>query len=116
MKFRQDGLVGKMLSKMVLHTSSEANSIREHTRNCLRWSHSKPQSSSTQQQHTQQQYRCWFTHTAAVSVLVYTHCSSTAAASLLGLLLGNTPCVTFVSIVLVLLYVAAVAALSLIHI
>ena len=60
---------------------------------------------TTVQQHTAT------THTAAVSVLAYTHRSSTAAASLLGLLFGNTPCVNFVStVVLVLLYVTAVAA------
>ena len=46
---------------------------------------------TTVQQHTATPY------TAEVSVLAYTHRSSTAAASLLGLLLGNTLCVTFVS-------------------
>ena len=124
---KQDALVGNMLSEMVLHTSSHANSTREHTRNCpqhCHQAHSKPQqSSSTQQQHTQQQqHRCWLTHTAAAHqqqqcywacfsetlrvslscllvllyVLAYTHRSSSATAVLLGLLLRNTPCVTFV--------------------
>ena len=68
------------------------NSIREHTRNCPRSTIVSP---STQQTTVQQHTAT--THTAAVSVLAYTHRSSTAAASLLGLLLGNTPCATFMS-------------------
>ena len=78
MNFRQDALVENenMLSKMVLHTASQANSIREHTTNCPRSTITKHTTKHSPAAHSNN------THSSSIGAGLHTpqqHSSSIAA-------------------------------------